>query len=200
MLFGNSKDLKTNEIILSSALSSFINVTFSHPFDLAHTRICGDMTRINFKRINSSVLEVFSRCFSDESNFTSLNLITSSLGSSNNSFSNLMKIYKGYSFALISNFLYWTISFYSFDKINSFINSISEKRDINNAYSALSAKIGAIFGGATLTTVFASSFVYPLDTIKKKLQVNGAFGFEHKYSSGTECILTNLRDIRGLYR
>jgi len=69
MLFQNRKDLSTTEIIMSSALSSIINITFSHPFDLAHTRICGDMTRINFKRINSSVLEVFSRCFSDESIF-----------------------------------------------------------------------------------------------------------------------------------
>lgn len=69
MLFQNRKDLSTSEIIVSSSLSSFINVTFSHPFDLAHTRICGDMSRINFKRINSSVLEVFSRCFSDESIF-----------------------------------------------------------------------------------------------------------------------------------
>lgn len=111
-----------------------------------------------------------------------------------------MKLYKGYSFALISNFLYWTISFYSFDKINNLANSISEKGDINNTYSGLTAKISAIFGAATLTTVFASGLVYPIDTIKKKLQVNGAFGFEHKYSSGRECVLVNLKDIRGLYR
>lgn len=112
----------------------------------------------------------------------------------------MLKLYKGYSFALISNFLYWTISFYCFDKINNLVNSISEKRDVNNTYSGLTAKIAAIFGGTTLTTVFASSLVYPFDTIKKKLQVNGAFGFEHKYSNGRECVLANLRDVRGLYR
>lgn len=128
------------------------------------------------------------------------NLITSSLGSSNKSFPNFMKLYKGYSFALLSNFLYWTISFYSFDQINSIVNTISEKRDINNTYSGLSAKIAAIFGGATLTTVFASSIVYPFDTMKKKLQVNGAFGFDHKYHNAKECILANFTNIRGLYR
>lgn len=74
MLFQNRKDVSINQMIASSALASFINITFSYPFDLAHTRICGDMSRINFKRINSSVLEVFSRCFADESifNFTKI--------------------------------------------------------------------------------------------------------------------------------
>lgn len=67
MLFQNRKDLTLKEIIISSSLSSFINVTISHPFDLAHTRICGDMSRINFKRVNSSVLEVFTKCLADES-------------------------------------------------------------------------------------------------------------------------------------
>ncbi len=69
MLYENRKDLSISERIITSALFSLINITFSHPFDLAHTRISGDMTRINFKRLNSSVLEVFSRCFSDESIF-----------------------------------------------------------------------------------------------------------------------------------
>ncbi len=68
MLYHNKKDLNSLEIIFSSALSSFIHVTFSYPFDLAHTRICGDMSRINYKRVNSSVLEVFTKCISDESN------------------------------------------------------------------------------------------------------------------------------------
>jgi CHASE3 domain sensor protein len=111
-----------------------------------------------------------------------------------------MKLYKGYSLALISNFVYWTITFYSFDKINNFANSITEKKDVNNAYSSLTAKILAIFGGASLTTVLASTIVYPFDTIKKKLQVNGAFGFEHKYSNSRECVLANLKNFRGLYR
>lgn len=71
MLFKSEKadnqNLSTSEVLISSALSSFINITFSHPFDLAHTRIAGDMSRMNFKRLNSSSLEVFTKCLQDES-------------------------------------------------------------------------------------------------------------------------------------
>ncbi len=80
------------------------------------------------------------------------------------------------------------------------MNAISDKSDINNSYSGLTAKIAAIFGGTTITTIFASFMVYPFDTIKKKLQVNGAFGFELKYSSSRELVIDNLKNIRGLYR
>lgn len=127
-------------------------------------------------------------------------LITFSLGSSNKNFSNLMKLYKGYSFALISNFLYWSITFCSFDKINRFVNKITSKQEIDNVYSDFGSKIAALFTGGALTTALASVFVYPFDTIKKKLQVNGGFGFEHKYSNGRECIMANLKDFKGLYR
>ena len=56
------------DILISSLLSAFINTFFSYPFDLAHSRICGDMTRINFKRLNSSSLEVFNRILNSEGN------------------------------------------------------------------------------------------------------------------------------------
>lgn len=102
--------------------------------------------------------------------------------------------------ALLSNFLYWTITFCSVDKINSLVFKIGEKRDVNNTYSNFATKILAIFGGSIFTTLLASSIVYPFDTIKKKLQVNGAFGFQQKYASGKECIVANLKDFKILYR
>lgn len=86
------------------------------------------------------------------------------------------------------------------DKINNLIYNIGEKRDVNNTYSNFATKILTIFGGSILTTLLASSLVYPFDTIKKKLQVNGAFGFQQKYANGKECIVANLRDFMNLYR
>jgi hypothetical protein len=74
-LFGEkiskNENFTSKEILISSFLSALINNLFSYPFDLAHSRICGDMTRINFKRLNSSVLEVFNRCINNEGKFFS---------------------------------------------------------------------------------------------------------------------------------
>lgn len=66
-LYKDRKDLTKKEIFLSTCLSSLINVSFSYPFEMAHTRICGDMTRMNFKRINSSVMEIFVKCLNEQS-------------------------------------------------------------------------------------------------------------------------------------
>ena len=52
--------------LFSVTLSSFITHIFYYPFELANTRICGDMTRYGHKRLYSSVTEVFSKVMEEE--------------------------------------------------------------------------------------------------------------------------------------
>ena len=87
----------------------------------------------------------------------------------------------------------------SYDFINKKIENFGRFNNVNNTYSGLTAKILTIFGGSALTSLFASILVYPVDTIKRKIQVNGAFGFQHRYVNNRDCIVSNFKDFKGLY-
>lgn len=52
--------------LLSSSVSSSICLLLSYPFELAHTRISADMTRYGHKKLNSSVVELFTKLIVEE--------------------------------------------------------------------------------------------------------------------------------------
>ena len=52
--------------LLSSTVSSSICLIFSYPFELAHTRMSADMTRYGHKKLNSTILELFTKLVVEE--------------------------------------------------------------------------------------------------------------------------------------
>jgi hypothetical protein len=69
------------------------------------------------------------------------------------------------------------------------ITSASNKYTENDfEYLKLSKKLFFIFGATSLNSIFISLIIYPLDTFKKHLQVNGSIGFKYEYNSFTHAI------------
>ena len=58
--------------ITTAITSTTISQIFSYPFEIAHTRLIGDMTRHGHKKIYSSVTELFTKMM-EESNFININ-------------------------------------------------------------------------------------------------------------------------------
>lgn len=68
-----------------------------------------------------------------------------------------------------------------FEKLENFLeifNKYNNKKDLK-----FSKKILIIFGATSLNAFLISSLLYPLDTYKRNLQVNGSMGFLHENSS-----------------
>jgi hypothetical protein len=77
---------------------------------------------------------------------------------------------------LLSNILYWSLSYSLFDRLYV---KYDQKKEYLNFYG----KVLDIFGATCVNSVLISLFIYPLDTFKRHLQVNNGFGFNKEYSS-----------------
>ncbi len=95
----------------------------------------------------------------------------------------MVKLYKGFSIALLSNILYWTLTLSMFERLNNYFDAKKFKCDSDFEYIPFFKKIFILFGATTFNGVFTSLFVYPLDTFKRHLQVNSSLGFKSEYHS-----------------
>ena len=57
---------------LLATSSSFISLLFSYPYEVAHTKMCADMTRFGHNKIYPSVLDTLKLSVQEESNIYNL--------------------------------------------------------------------------------------------------------------------------------
>jgi hypothetical protein len=97
-----------------------------------------------------------------------------------------LRLYRGLSVDILSNFIYWTISYSTFDYL---YRVHSPKKE----YSNFRTKALDIFGATSMNAVFASLIIYPLDTFKRHLQVNNGFGFIKEYNNIAQGFMAYLK-------
>lgn len=99
-----------------------------------------------------------------------------------NKLSNLLflNLYKGFSLHLISNLIYWTSSLLVFDKLN--------KQDVQSDKNIF-FKLFNVFKVISFNAISVSLLIYPLDTLKRYLQVNSSLGFNTKFNSLKEAYI-----------
>jgi hypothetical protein len=49
------------------------------------------------------------------------------------------------------------------------------------------------FGASTFSLLIASALCYPLDTVKRRMQVNGSLGFKNLYKNDLHCLQTIVK-------
>jgi hypothetical protein len=81
---------------------------------------------------------------------------------------------------LLSNTIYWSMSFTLFDYLHKKYNVEEELYYYKKIYY--------IFGATTFNAILASFIIYPLDTFKRHLQVNNGFGYNSEYNSFSNAI------------
>ncbi len=63
--------------------------------------------------------------------------------------------------------------------------------------------MSALFGSTSISSALASAVVYPLDTLKRRLQVTGSFGYNDNYSEPSMGIVMNKffnEGLKSMYR
>lgn len=110
----------------------------------------------------------------------------------------LFNLYRGFSLELLSSIIYWTITFTNFDRLNNYFIRKKEKYGKNYEYLPFHKKMFLLFGAITVNNIIASSLIYPIDTYKRYLQVNGGLGFTQDYITIKEKL--NITEVRNMYR
>jgi len=88
-------------------------------------------------------------------------------------------------------------SFEVFDSIFTDYELFNRYDDYSFWYKFLSR-----FGASTLSVVIAQALCYPFDTVKRRLQINGAKGYKNIYKNEYHCVQKILAEesYRGFYR
>ncbi len=62
-------------------------------------------------------------------------------------------------------------------------------------------KVYILFGAMTINSLLISTVIYPIDTLKKQLQVNSSLGFRNEYDSLSQAISKFYSEgVKNMYR
>ena len=112
-----------------------------------------------------------------------------------------MNMFKGFQSAIIAQVPYTIVLMGSFELFNHLLESketVFAKRDD----TLFLYKFLIRFGSSTLSLLIAQSLCYPLDTVKRRMQLNGAFGHKNIYKNDWHCLQKIIKKEgiqRGLY-
>jgi solute carrier family 25 thiamine pyrophosphate transporter 19 len=169
--------------ISSSLLAGTLTIALSYPFELLFTRITADMNGVGQKRLYYNTFD----CFNSSMIYSE---------------SSYRVFYSGSLVALASTLPMTLIALPVYDMLKpvfeSMVTPVSGKLDYVNDYNNIISR----FGAGTISGMIAMAAVYPLDTIKKCMQVIGTRGYgsiDRSIATATSSIY-KAYGIRGFYR
>lgn len=99
------------------------------------------------------------------------------------------KLYKGFRISFLASVPYTTTLLAIHDSLDSILKNRSTETSQNLAF-----KLYTRFGASTLSLLVAQSFFYPLDTVKRRLQIQGSDGYKSLYKSEIHCIQRMIKE------
>ncbi len=139
--------------------AGFLTLNFTYPFDVARSRMAMDFARANEKPYYKGVF-----------NCMKVSMRNNGLGS----------IWSGYVIAALSTIPQIALSLTTYDLLKE--QYIKPEADQNLVTVLDYIGIGTVAG------LFTQIFTYPFDTIRRRVQVNGAVGIEKFYTGTIDCI------------
>ena len=151
-------------IFMASSATVSITSAMTYPYDLIYSRLGGDMTKKGSLRHYRTVFDCFNRTNIDEGLRTGL--------------------YKGIEIAMVAQVLRALLMFPVYDIMRSSKHLQPEQSGQSNyIINNFKEKLGVSFVSAMLI----AAIVYPLDTVKRNVQVNGGRGYFKTYQNSFHC-------------
>jgi len=106
-------------------------------------------------------------------------------------------LYKGFWISCLGIVPFLTISLTTYDALKPYVfdvNLIESKSFISNAINYM--------GAGTIAGMIAHLATYPLDTVRRRMQLNGGYGLQKAYRGSFDCIkkITMSEGIKGFYK
>jgi len=145
-----------------------------YPFDIARTRLTADVARKGEKKLYNGLIDCTIKTARTEG---------------------ISGVYKGLVMSLAGIVPYLAVSFTAYDELKLLLPTDKESRT-SWWYPFAKMSVGATAG------VFAQSLTYPLDTIRRRMQMNGGAGQAKKYNGNWDCIkkMYQQEGITSFYR
>ena len=197
MLKAGISENKTLNQIAASATSAVVLTTLLYPLDLAHTRMSADMTKKQSIHVQPNQTAPPTRLYTNVFDCLRKSQMQGE-GISSRSYRNL---YKGYSAALASQVPYTVITLGTFELLETSFEENHTSFTKHDEYPFV-IKFMVRLGASTLSIIVAQTLLYPFDTVKRCLQLNGSKGHKTLYKGGLlECMntLSKTDGLKGLY-
>jgi len=107
-------------------------------------------------------------------------------------------LYKGYNAAILTQVPYTVILFTTFEWLDK--NVFGQNQMVFNKFddSPFVMKFLSRFGAPTLSLLLAQTILYPFDTVKRCLQLNGSMGHKSLYSGSIANCFATLYKNEGI--
>ena len=160
----------------ASLLSGFLTMLVTYPFDLARTRVAVDLGKSYDERMYHGIFDFFKKTLKNEG---------------------ILTFYKGFSVACLGIVPYIIVAFSTFDSLKEYV-FFDRKYKENQSAQAIGLKL---FGIGIVSGLIAQFVTYPIDTIRRRLQINGLPNSSTTYKSIFDCIRTMIQQegIFGFY-
>jgi len=150
---------KASRRFASGFLSGLLSLTLTYPFDVARSRMAMDFARKGEKLTYKGVFNCLRQSQKN---------------------SGISSIWSGYIISVLGSAPQLAISLTAYDMVKEVYLQPGTDENLINVFNY--AGIG------TLAGLFAQIFTYPFDTVRRRLQVNGAVGIEKFYTGTIDCI------------
>lgn len=182
------------KILSAATISAFALTTLTYPLDLCHTRMSSDMSK------KPSMYNMNAQTGASTKLYAG---VIDCMRKSQKSTRDLRFLFSGYRAAIISQVPYSVILMSSFEYFDNVVFSQNQEItfDKYDEYPFI-IKFLQRFGASTLSLLIAQSVLYPFDTVKRCLQLNGSLGHKTLYTGSiTNCFSTLYKDhgLKGLY-
>ena len=144
---------------ICAVFASTVSLLMTYPFDLAYGRVAGQLK--NDKKANLPYKNM-KDCFHFSEDAAKTDFF-------------FMKYYHGISAAIAQSIVFSSITLIGFQILFRIKKEGLENKKKSNSFLNL-------LGGPSIVALIASVAAYPLDTIKREMQVNGAKGFKSQYT------------------
>eukprot|EP00347_Sterkiella_histriomuscorum_P022625 403337776 len=162
----------------AASICTAITTLTTYPLDLIHTRIASDMTKKGQNRLFKTTFDCFNRTNLDEGRWG---------------------LYKGFQIALMQSAVrgVLTLPVYEMIKRSSLVRTKDENEQVG-LFKTFMQRLGP----SMISSLLISSIIFPLDTMKRCIQMNGGRGQLLLYK-GVQDVMTKLPQQQGsasLYR
>jgi len=160
----------------AASLSGLLTIAFTYPLDLVRTRLALDVSKFAEPREYQGTLGCMKKIAKAEG---------------------ISGLYKGFWISCVGIVPYLALSLSTYDLLKPFLFDINLME---------SESIGSVvlnyLGAGTIAGMTAQILTYPLDTIRRRMQLNGGHGLQKAYRSSFDCLkkIVMTEGVKGFYR
>ncbi|CAD8127855.1 unnamed protein product [Paramecium sonneborni] len=149
----------TNRLMLGFS-TGLLNQIINYPLEVLRIKLTVDMSHFNKARMYSGIFDCLKKTLKTQG---------------------FCALYQGFVISSCVTIPYLGISFVAHDQLKDLI-------PLQNNSDQIWIQLSQFIGIGSLSTIIATALTYPIDTIRRRIQINGSLGVQRAYISFSDCV------------